>query len=299
MPQRLAASAFLLVVLVLPAQVAQVAQGATTVALIGDEHRSVIMREMAGQEGSEIQSDGGVYELAVESAGVTLRSLADGEGVTAVADLLLASDIALIVIDATRGPTPVIREHILIARQARVPMMAMLMGNVKALFAGAPDEAAELLALEIREVRELLSAYDMDGNAARVYLDSRPPDPVAGVAAHGNREALLSLARFVPRRVRAASPGEVSNIWGAVYLLTDAETDGNASALAPGDSVLLWSEGAESTATVNSVSEYRPGDFREMPLSMEAPVKGVEGSRFLLVSDDRVIGVGAITQILH
>ena len=87
MPQRLAASAFLLVVLVLPAQVAQVAQGATTVALIGDEHRSVIMREMAGQEGSEIQSDGGVYELAVESAGATLRSLADGEGVTAVADL--------------------------------------------------------------------------------------------------------------------------------------------------------------------------------------------------------------------
>jgi hypothetical protein len=296
MSLRFAVGAILLVVLVLPAHVVL---GATTVALVGDEHLGVVMREMAGKEGSEIQGHGGIYELAVESAGVTLRSLADGEGVTAVADLLLASDIALIVIDATRGPTPVIREHILIARQARVPMVAMLMGNVEGLFAGAPDEAAELLALEIREIRDLLSAYDMDGNGARVYVDSRPPDPVAGIAAHGTREALLSLARFVPRRVRAAAPGEVSKIWGAVYLLTDAETDGGASTLAPGSSVLLWSEGTESIATVNSVSEYRPGDFREMPLSMAAPVKGVEGSRFLLVSDDRVIGVGTITQILQ
>jgi translation elongation factor EF-Tu-like GTPase len=293
MALRLPACAILLAVL------ASSAQGATTVTLVGDEHLGVVMREMAGREGSEIQSHGGVYELAVESAGVTLRSLVDGQGVTAMADLLLTSDIALIVVDATRGPTPVIREHILIARQARVPMMAMLLGNVEGLFAGAPDEAPEVLALEIREIRDLLSAYDMDGNAARVYLDSRPPDAVAGVAAYGSRETLLALAHFVPRRVRAADLGRVSNIWGAVYLLTDTEADGNASALAPNDSVVLWSEGTQSTATLNSVSVYHPGDFREMPLSMEVPVKGLEGSRFLLVNDDRVIGVGAITQIVQ
>lgn len=293
---RFSACVFLLVVFASPALPAW---GAITVTLVGDEHLGVIMREMAGKEGSEIQSQGGVYELAVESAGVRLRSLADGEGVIAMADLLLESDIALIVIDATKGPTPVIREHVLIARQARIPMMAMLMGNVEGLFAGAPDEAAELLALEIREIRELLSAYDMNGNAARVYLDSRPPDAVAGVAAYGSREALLALAHFVPRRVRTTDLGQVSNIWGAVYLLTDAEADGNAMGLAPNDSIVLWSEGTQSTATLNSVSAYRPGDFREMPLSMEAPVKGVEGSRFLLVNDDRVVGVGAITQIVQ
>lgn len=275
------------------------AHGSPDITLIGDEHLGVVMRELAGKEGSEIQRRGGVYELAVESAGVRLRSLVAGEGVTAMADLLHVSDIAVIVVDATRGPTPVIREHVLIARQARVPMLAMLLTNVETLFSNAPEEAAELLDLEIREIRKLLSTYDMDGDVVRVFLDSRPPDAMTGIAAHGIRESLLALARFVPRRVRAGDFASVSDIWGAVYLLTDAEADGAAIDLAPDDSIVLWSEGTRSTATLNSVSTYGPGDFREMPLSMETPVKGAEGSRFLLVRGDRVIGVGAITQIVH
>lgn len=293
MPPRVYACAFLLLVLGLPAH------GSTTITLVGDEYLGVVMRELAAKDGSEIRRRGGVYEVMVEGAGVRLRSLVAGEGVIAMADLLIASDIALIVVDATRGPTPVIREHILIARQARVPMLAMLLANVEGLFAGAPDEAAELLAVEIREIRELLSTYDLDGDAVQVYLDSRPPDTVAGVAAFGGRETLLALAQFVPRRVRAVDPGQVSSIWGAVYLLTDAEADGKAIGLAPNDSIVLWSEGTQSTATLNSLSAYHPGDFREMPLSMQAPIRGVEGSRFLLVSDDRVVGVGAITQIVQ
>lgn len=293
MPRRILACTILLLVLGSPAH------GSPGITLVGDEYLGVVMRELAGKEGSEIRSGDGVYELAVESAGVRLRSLVAGEGATAMADLLHVSDIALLVVDATRGPTPVIREHILIARQARVPMLAMLLANVEALFDGAPDEAAELLALEIREIRELLSAYDLDGSSVQVYLDGRPPDAVSGVAAYGGRETLLALARFVPRRVRSTDMESVSNIWGAVYLLTDAEADGNAIGLAPDDSIVFWSEGTQSTATLESVSAYHPGDFREMPLSMEAPVKAVEGSRFLLVKDDRVVGLGAITQIMQ
>lgn len=274
------------------------AYAVSDVTLVGDDHLGVVAREVAALEGAPISERDGVYELAVESAGITLRSLAPGEGVTAMADLLHASDIALIVVDATRGPTPVVREHVLVARQARVPMLAILVANVAELFGRAPDEAAEVLDLEIRELRDLLSAYGMGGDVVPVYLDGEPPQPVEGISAFGSRATVLALARFVPRRVRTQAMGSVHRMWGAVYLLSDAEAGGNAVALAPNDAITVWSEGTRATATVDSVSEYRPGDYREMPLTLQAPLRGVEGSRILLVHDERVVGLGAITQII-
>jgi translation elongation factor EF-Tu-like GTPase len=267
------------------------------VVLIGDEYGGVIMRDIAARERSEIRRLGDTYELKAESVGLTLRSLAPGGSVTALANLLHASNIALIVVDATVGPTPTIREHVLVARQARTPMLAMLLGNVKGLYAGAPEEAAELLALEIREIRELLSTYDLDGNSALVFYDAQTPGPGGGISAFGARETLHALSRFTPRRVHAGEIGSASEIWGAVYLLTEPEADGHAVSLKPDDSIIVWSEGTQSRAKLTSLTPYHPGDFREMPLSMEAPLKGREGSRILLVNGDRIVGLGAITQI--
>ena len=88
----------------------------------------------------------------------------------------------------------------------------------------------------------------------------------------------------------------VSEFWGAVYLLTEPEADGHAVSLKPGDSIVVWCEGTKSSATLASLTQFHPGDFREMPLAMEAPVKAREGSRILLVSGDRVVGLGAVTQ---
>ena len=128
------------------------AWAAVGITLVGDEHRGAIMRELAARERSEIVSRGGVREMMVESAGVVLRSTATGEGAATLADLLRKTDIALMVVDSTRGPTPALREHVLVARQARVPMIALLLTNVERLYERAPDEAEELLALETEEV---------------------------------------------------------------------------------------------------------------------------------------------------
>jgi translation elongation factor EF-Tu-like GTPase len=279
--------------------VAPAVQAGPTITLIGDNGRSTVMEHMAAGEQSDIRHRDGVDELMSASAGVTLRNLAPGSAVIAMADLLLVSDIALIVMDSTVGPTPVIREHILIARQARVPMLAVLVSNVARLYARAPAESAEILAIEIEAVRGLLSAYDFDAKSVRFYFDAPVPQPVEGVAGFGNREALRALSTFVPRRVRTADTGPVTEIWSAVYLLTELETVGAAVSLAPQDSIMVWSEGTHSKATLSSVSQYHPGDFREMSLSLESPVSGKEGSRILLVSGERVVGLGAITQIGH
>lgn len=276
-----------------------VAHAGPKVALIGDEHRGAVLREIAAAERSEVRRRGDIYELAVETVGLTLSSLAPGGGILTLANLLLETEIGLIVVDSTRGPTPAIREHVLVARQARVPMLAVLFANVGDLYARAPQEAGELLAIERGEMRDLLSTYDLNGNASLVFYDARPPEATVDVAAHGPRDTLRTLSRFAPRRVPASEMQNAGEIWSAVYLLTEAEADGHAVSLTPEDSVIVWSEGTQSRAKLASVSAYHPGDFREMPLAMEQPLSGREGSRILLVRGDRVVGLGTITQVGH
>lgn len=267
------------------------------VVLIGDDYRGVILRDVAAGEQTDIRREGDVYELAVKSVGLTLASLVPAGNVTTLANLLHASEIALIVVDSTRGPTAEIREHVVVARQARVPMLAMMLGNVKSLHEAAPDEASELLALETREILDLLSTYDLNSSTVPLFYDAQTPEGADDIAAFGWRDTLHALSRFAPRRARTGRVQNVAEIWGAIYLLTEAEADGRVASLMPNDSVVVWSEGTQSKATLASMTQYHPGDFREMPLVMEAPLKGREGSRILLVSGDRVVGLGAITQI--
>lgn len=276
------------------------AQAGSVVTLIGDDYRDVVMREVAAGERFGMQSRNGIDEVNAISAGVILRNPAAGAGATQMADLLQISDIALMVVDSTTGPTPAIREHVLIARQARVPMLAILLTKVARLLAGAPQEGGELLALEVEEIRALLSSYDFDGDAVSVYYDAATPEKAAGESrAIGSREALRALSQYQPRRVRPADMGQVNAMWGAVYLLTELEAGGGAVSLAPQDSIIVWSEGTHAPATLSSLTQYHPGEFREMSLSLSSPLTGAEGSRLLLVSGDKVVGLGAITEILR
>lgn len=275
------------------------AHAGSGIVLIGHEQGDAVLQKVAAQERSDIRRLGDMYEVTVESVGVRLSSLAPGAGITALANLLHANEIALIVVDSQRGPTPAIREHILVARQARVPMLAVLLVNVKALYAGAPDDAAELLALESDEIRDLLSTYHLNADAVPVFYDAQTPEAGVGVAAYGLRETLQALSILTPRRVASTEMQSVDKIWSAVYLLTEAEADERAVILTPDDSIVVWSEGTQSPAKLASLTEYHPGDYREMPLSVEMPLKAREGSRILLLRDDRVVGLGAITQIGH
>ncbi|MDP4539752.1 elongation factor Tu [Qipengyuania sp. DY56-A-20] len=67
-------------------------------------------------------------------------------------------DGAILVVNAADGPMPQTREHILLARQVGVPQLVVYLNKVDQV----DDE--ELLELVELEVRELLSAYDFDGD---------------------------------------------------------------------------------------------------------------------------------------
>ncbi|HFA50538.1 MAG TPA: elongation factor Tu [Bacteroidetes bacterium] len=75
-------------------------------------------------------------------------------------------DGAILVVAATDGPMPQTREHILLARQVGVPNLVVFMNKVDLV----DDE--EMLELVDMEVRELLSAYEFDGDNAAVIQGS-------------------------------------------------------------------------------------------------------------------------------
>jgi elongation factor Tu len=75
-------------------------------------------------------------------------------------------DGAILVVAATDGPMPQTREHILLARQVGVPKIVVFLNKADLV----DDE--EMLELVDMEVRELLDAYEFDGDNAAVITGS-------------------------------------------------------------------------------------------------------------------------------
>jgi elongation factor Tu len=75
-------------------------------------------------------------------------------------------DGAILVVDASSGPMPQTKEHVLLARQVGVPAIVVFMNKVDLV----DDE--ELLDLVEMEIRELLSKYDFPGDDIPVIRGS-------------------------------------------------------------------------------------------------------------------------------
>ena len=75
-------------------------------------------------------------------------------------------DGAIIVVAATDGPMPQTREHILLARQVNVPRIVVFLNKCDMV----DDE--EMLELVEMEMRELLSAYEYDGDETPIIRGS-------------------------------------------------------------------------------------------------------------------------------
>jgi len=77
-------------------------------------------------------------------------------------------DGAILVVDATTGPMPQTREHILLARQVDVPNLVVFLNKCD-LMTGDDEELLELVDMEIRD---LLSKYEFDGDNAQIIRGS-------------------------------------------------------------------------------------------------------------------------------
>ena len=77
-------------------------------------------------------------------------------------------DGAILVVDASTGPMPQTREHILLARQVDVPHVVVFLNKCD-LLQGDDEELVELVDMEIRD---LLSKYEFDGDNAKIIRGS-------------------------------------------------------------------------------------------------------------------------------
>ena len=77
-------------------------------------------------------------------------------------------DGAILVVDASTGPMPQTREHILLARQVDVPHVVVFLNKCDLL----EGDDAELVELVDMEIRDLLSKYEFDGDNAKIIRGS-------------------------------------------------------------------------------------------------------------------------------
>jgi elongation factor Tu len=82
-------------------------------------------------------------------------------------------DGTILVVSAADGPMPQTREHVLLAKQVRVPSVVVFLNKVDMV------DDVELLDLVELEVRELLSGYDFPGD--EIPVDSNIPEPVRDI----------------------------------------------------------------------------------------------------------------------
>ncbi len=111
-------------------------------------------------------------------------------------------DGAILVVDATEGPMRQTREHIILARQVNVPTLVIFLNKVDLV----DDE--ELLDLIELEMRELLTQYQFDGDAAplirgsalraREHACGQPDCPDCGPV----MRLLATLDEYIPTPVR-------------------------------------------------------------------------------------------------
>ena len=111
-------------------------------------------------------------------------------------------DGTILVVSAADGPMPQTREHILLARQVRVPSMVVFLNKADMV----DDE--ELMELVELEVRELLSKYEFPGDdipiisgSALKAMDSSSEDP-NGEDYKCIRELMAAVDSYIPQPTR-------------------------------------------------------------------------------------------------
>ncbi len=213
-----------------------------------------------------------------------------------------ASDIAtyakaakhvILVVDAKTGATPVIMEHIQIARQAGVPSLSIFFVNVASM-SGRRD-ANERMKLEEDEVRDTLSLYELDGERALVFHDAEfRPVFQLHTDGIGFASALGKTIDTYPRQPLRGKPVTAARLVTQVYLLSEMEAEQTAP-LAEKSTVTLWLNGVLIKDAAITKGALAPGGHGELVLTLPAAVTTIPGSRFFIERNKKLIAMGVVS----
>ena len=165
-------------------------------------------------------------------------------------------DGAIVVVAATDGPMPQTREHILLARQVNVPRLVVFLNKCD-----SPDVDAEMIDLVEMEMRELLDAYEFDGDNTPIIRGS------ALGALNGVKEwedKVMELMKAVdewsplpPRAVDQPFLMPVEDVFSITGRGTVATGRIETGVVKVGDKVEILGLGEEKETTVTGVEMFR------------------------------------------
>ena len=230
------------------------------VVLLGDESRKNVLRECVARNVCPAGSET-AFALPPEQATAAQT-----------ADTAQQATLGVLVVDSKTGALPVTREHILIARQADVPALAVLFTQSDAL------DDKDLLELEIMEIRDLLNSYEMDGEHARIYVGDQ-----------GLQQLLADAAALLPRP-QSSALADRRRLHGYIYNLSRAE---GGHALSAGDSMDIWIGGQTRRCRLVAPQSVAAGETPEVWLETEM-LTAAAGQRFLLQQNGRLIAAGVV-----
>ena len=267
------------------------------IAVVGANNDMDLIEQWASAESALVNETRASHSFKIDNLNARVLAPTPETSPAQVASVLYQANAAMIVIDATKGPLPINREHIILARQARVPVVAIMLANVDELHSLAPHEARELLKLVEEEVRFLMASYELDGRSALLFHDAKvgantPKSSSGGLSKAGSVVSSLTVGGSRDQPTDPQRQGR-----GQVYLLTNAETNGRAASISASSAMVMWSEGASTAVEVTSATALAPGDVGEVTIHAPRMFLGEAGSRFVLIQNESVVGIGVLTEV--
>lgn len=241
------------------------APNSSRIVLLGDEMRKNVLPDCIAQN---ICPDGSEALFLLPPPQATAAQ---------TADMAHQAALGVLVLDSATGPLPIIREHTLIARQAYLPL-AVFLTQSEVL---TNKDLKDLLELEITEMRDLLDSYDMDGKHARIY-----------VGYQGLQQLLADAATLTPRQQPSTMLTVNSRRLHSYIYNLNREEGGHT--LSAGDSMDIWIGGQTVRCKLVSPQTVLAGEAPEVLLESEKPLTVIEGQRFLLQQNGRLIAVGVV-----
>ena len=267
-----------------------------TVALLGDGSRVDLLESIASSFGLDLQSDGKSVAVDVPQGERTFQFRATRDEMTvAQARLAWEADLVLLAINATDGHKPVHREHMLLARQMAVPVVAVAFTNSQLI------DDSEHLKREELEIRELLNNYELPGDHALCVLDHADAKSSASEnQARGPQQIVSSLATVAKRRASEGMLWEGKRVSSVVFVLGPAEVDSpeTATKVQNARTTVLMRGELFAASTVSS-AELLPGSVGDVDIVFEKPAEIAEAQRFVLLNNGHISALGVITSNPH
>jgi len=261
------------------------------VAVLGDRTRLAFVDTVSQTMGTIARSVDGLRTTTFEINGAKIiLSAAEDDAIEHHAALAYGASIVLIATNATVGPLPVHREHVLLARQMETPETGILLTNSAAVL------DPELLELEELEMRELLNLYESEGDTAMCACDS--PDARAAEGKNncrGPKQLVNWLSLLQPNSPQVSSPS-VQSLDLFVYALTreEAFASGVCEGLRSGQSTIIV-RGVVFSGELICPRQLAPGENGETQFRLVSMASIPPAARLVVLRKGHIAAAGVVT----